>query len=263
MNLSVQILMDVIPRRLSLPLMQSRTPDPNCNGECVALHLLIEFAQSSEASGQDAAVQANIRPLPTHHLDSDFDLIQDMALSEHEVSLFYVQSLHHHRGGGGGGGGWMAGEFHRAAGASSGRGSFESSADADTVTTTSGSLGDLFSGDRAAAAAGGSGGNSSSWNASGGSTMSGGGDGGGGGAGGGQRDSSPSSVGGRRGSGGCGGANEVSSVMHAPPGAAQALPGKVIEGTAGYCSALPRSRAFLHPSDWFRAFDVERMDDHM
>ncbi len=45
---------------ISLP-PQARSPDPNCNGEVAALHLLLEYAQSAESSGQDAAVQVGER----------------------------------------------------------------------------------------------------------------------------------------------------------------------------------------------------------
>ena len=36
---------------------QARSPDPNCNGEVMALYLLLEYTQSAEQCGQDADVQ--------------------------------------------------------------------------------------------------------------------------------------------------------------------------------------------------------------
>ena len=60
---------------------------------------------------------------------------------------------------------------------------------------------------------------------------------------------------------------------HTPEEASSAMPNSPLSGgkpgeaasflPAPLCSSVPRSRAFLHPTDWFRAFDVERMDDHM
>lgn len=43
-----------------LACLQGRTPEPNCNGEVVAMHLLLTYAQSSEASGQDSAIQVRL-----------------------------------------------------------------------------------------------------------------------------------------------------------------------------------------------------------
>ena len=42
---------------------QARSPDPNCNGEVMALYLLLEYTQSAEERGLDADVQVRERPI--------------------------------------------------------------------------------------------------------------------------------------------------------------------------------------------------------
>lgn len=49
---------------------------PACNGEVVALDLLLSYTHSMEANGMDADIKTHMMGLPSHRLDSDFDLVK-------------------------------------------------------------------------------------------------------------------------------------------------------------------------------------------
>mmetsp|Transcript_25491 Transcript_25491/g.55438 ORF Transcript_25491/g.55438 Transcript_25491/m.55438 type:complete len:341 (+) Transcript_25491:306-1328(+) len=84
-------------KRILSRLAWGRSPDPNCNGEVMAWHILLKFTQSAEDSGQDADVHRKLRALPSHRLDSDFDLMRDLALSDYDVFMLFECQKHQTR----------------------------------------------------------------------------------------------------------------------------------------------------------------------
>lgn len=66
-------------------LSQGREPKPSCNGDVIACKMVIDVCADMEARTQNQDISHLMQHLPCHNLDSDFDLMRDLLLSEYDI----------------------------------------------------------------------------------------------------------------------------------------------------------------------------------
>ena len=75
-------------RRLVARLGKGEFPHPNCTGEEMALHKIIEMAQELYTDG-DEAIMDTLEGLPKSTKDENFDMVSDLVFEDHDVLMLY------------------------------------------------------------------------------------------------------------------------------------------------------------------------------
>ena len=75
-------------RRLVARLEKGQFPRPNCTGEEMALHKIMEMAEALYSDG-DEGVMETLEGLPKSTIDEDFDLVLDLAFEDGDVLMLY------------------------------------------------------------------------------------------------------------------------------------------------------------------------------
>ena len=75
-------------RRLVARLAKGQRPHPNCTGEEMALHKIIELAQALYSDG-DEGIMDTLEGLPKSTADEDFDMVSELAFEDQDVLMLY------------------------------------------------------------------------------------------------------------------------------------------------------------------------------
>ena len=66
-------------------------PNPNCTGEEMALHKIIEYASDFAEDEKECHIE-DYYALPVHEEDDDFDTVRENLFQDHDVLMLFNKS---------------------------------------------------------------------------------------------------------------------------------------------------------------------------